>query len=394
MLIDFFFKLREYRLSVSLRELLDLLNALEKGVIFASVDDFYFLSKMIMVKDESQFDKFDRAFADYFEGVQSIDLFGKDIPEEWLKNALERHFSEEEKAQIQALGGLEELMKTLKERLAEQEKRHQGGNKWIGTGGTSPFGANGYNPEGVRIGQQGNRNFSAAKVWDKREFKNLAGDVELGTRNIKVALRKLRKFARTGATEELDIPTTIGATAKNAGFLDIHMVKERHNAVKVLMFFDVGGSMDAHIKECEELFSAVHTEFKHLEYFYFHNCVYEGVWKDNKRRDREVIPIANVIHKYGSDYKLIFVGDATMGPYEITYPGGSVEHWNEEAGSVWMQRLLHHFEHAIWLNPQLSQYWNYYASVSIMREIMTDRMFPLTLDGIGEGIKSLTKRSG
>ena len=370
MLIDFFFKLREYHVPASLRELLDLLKAMEQGVIFASIDDFYLLSRIILVKDESQFDKFDQAFADYFEGVQSIDLFGKDIPDEWLRKELDRHFSEEEKAQIKAMGGLDELMKTLKERLAEQEKRHQGGNKWIGTGGTSPFGANGFNPEGIRIGQDGNRNFSAVKVWDKREFKNLAGNVELGTRNIKVALRKLRKFARTGASEELDMPVTISSTARNAGLLDIHMVQERHNAVKVLMFFDVGGSMDAHIKECEELFSAVHTEFKHLEYFYFHNCVYEGVWKDNKRRDREVIPIQDIIHKYGQDYKLIFVGDATMGPYEITYPGGSVEHWNEEPGAVWMQRLLSHFKHAIWLNPQLQNYWHYYASVKIIQQII------------------------
>jgi uncharacterized protein with von Willebrand factor type A (vWA) domain len=392
MLIDFFFKLREYHVPASLRELLDLLKAMEQGVIFASIDDFYLLSRIILVKDESQFDKFDRAFADYFEGVQSIDLFGKDIPDEWLRKELDRHFSEEEKAQIKAMGGLDELMKTLKERLAEQEKRHQGGNKWIGTGGTSPFGANGFNPEGIRIGQDGNRNFSAVKVWDKREFKNLAGNVELGTRNIKVALRKLRKFARTGASEELDMPVTISSTARNAGLLDIHMVQERHNAVKVLMFFDVGGSMDAHIKGCEELFSAVHTEFKHLEYFYFHNCVYEGVWKDNKRRDREVIPIQDIIHKYGQDYKLIFVGDATMGPYEITYPGGSVEHWNEEPGAVWMQRLLSHFKHAIWLNPQLQNYWHYYASVKIIQQIMEERMYPLTLDGIGAGIKALTKR--
>ena len=392
MLVDFFFKLREYQVPASLRELLDLLMAMEKGVIFANIDDFYLLSRAILIKDESQFDKFDRAFADYFEGVQSIDLFGKNIPDEWLRKEIDRHFSEEEKAQIKAMGGLDELMKTLKERLAEQEKRHQGGNKWVGTGGTSPFGANGYNPEGIRIGQEGNRNFSAVKVWDKREFRNLAGDVELGTRNIKVALRKLRKFARSGATEELDIAQTISATAKNAGLLDIHMVQERHNAVKVLMFFDVGGSMDAHIKECEELFSAVHTEFKHLEYFYFHNCVYEGVWKDNKRRDREVIPVWDVIHKYARDYKLIFVGDATMGPYEITYPGGSVEHWNEEPGAVWMQRLLNHFQHAIWLNPQLESYWHYYASVKIIQQVMEQRMFPLTLNGIGDGIKALSKR--
>jgi uncharacterized protein with von Willebrand factor type A (vWA) domain len=392
MLVDFFFKLREYQVPASLRELLDLLHAMEQGVIFANIDDFYLLSRTILVKDESQFDKFDRAFADYFEGVQSIDLFGKDIPDDWLRKELDRHFSEEDKAKIKAMGGLDELMKTLKERLAEQEKRHQGGNKWIGTGGTSPFGANGYNPEGIRIGQDGNRNFSAVKVWDKREFKDLAGNVELGTRNIKVALRKLRKFARMGASDELDMHHTISATAKNAGLLDIHMVQERHNAVKVLMFFDVGGSMDSHIKECEELFSAVHTEFKHLEYFYFHNCVYEGVWKDNKRRDREVVPIQDVIHKYGQDYKLIFVGDATMGPYEITYPGGSVEHWNEEPGALWMQRLLSHFKHAIWLNPQLQPYWHYYASVKIIQQIMEERMFPLTIDGIGEGIKVLSKR--
>ncbi|KXI30798.1 vWA domain-containing protein [Paraglaciecola hydrolytica] len=392
MLIDFFGKLREYQLPVSLRELLDLLNALQQGVIFASLDDFYYLSKMIMVKDESQFDKFDRAFADYFKGVQSLDLFGKDIPADWLNNALERNFSEEEKARIKALGGLDKLLETLKERLAEQEKRHQGGSKWVGTGGTSPFGANGYNPEGIRIGQEGNRNFSAAKVWEKREFKNLAGDVELGTRNIKIALRKLRLFARTGASEELDIGTTIGATAKNAGMLDIHMVKERHNAVKVLMFFDVGGSMDAHISACEELFSAVQSEFKHLKYFYFHNCVYEGVWKDNRRRSRETLSVWDVIHKYGRDYKLIFVGDATMGPYEITYPGGSVEHWNEEAGATWMQRLLNHFEHAIWLNPQTESYWSYTHSITIMRQLMGERMFPLTLNGLSDGIKRLSKR--
>jgi uncharacterized protein len=392
MLVDFFCKLRDYQLPVSLRELLDLLNALEQGVVFANIDDFYLLSRMVMVKDESQFDKFDRAFADYFKGVQSLDLFGKDLPPEWLENALQRHFSDEEKAQIAALGGLDELIKTLQQRLAEQEKRHQGGNKWIGTGGTSPFGAGGYNPEGVRIGQQGNRQMSATKVWEKREFKNLAGDVELGTRNIKLALRKLRKFARTGAEDELDIGDTIGATAKNAGLLDIRMVKERHNAVKVLMFFDVGGSMDAHIQQCEELFSAVHTEFKHLEYFYFHNCIYEGVWKDNKRRNRETLSVWQLIHKYGSDYKLIFVGDATMGPYEITYPGGSVEHWNEESGAVWMKRLLHHFNQAIWLNPQLESYWTYYHSISIMRELMAERMYPLTLNGISDGIKALTKR--
>ncbi|WJG07766.1 VWA domain-containing protein [Aliiglaciecola sp. LCG003] len=392
MLVDFFFKLREYKVPATLRELLDLLSALQQGVIFADTEGFYYLSRLCLVKDESHFDKFDRAFADYFEGVQSIDLFGKDIPEEWLRKQLERNFSEQEKAEIEAMGGLDKLMETLKKRLEEQQKRHQGGNKWIGTGGTSPFGAHGFNPEGIRIGQPGNGQFSAVKVWDKREFKNLATDVELGTRNIKLALRKLRQFARTGASEELDLPTTIGKTAKNAGWLDIHMVPERHNAIKVLMFFDVGGSMDAHIRSCEELFSAVHTEFKHLEYFYFHNCVYEGVWKDNQRRDQEVISIFDIIHKYGGDYKLIFVGDATMGPYEITYPGGSVEHWNEEPGAVWMKRLLDHFDHAIWLNPQMDQYWNYYASIQIMKDIMNNKMFPLTIEGLGNAIKALTKR--
>jgi uncharacterized protein with von Willebrand factor type A (vWA) domain len=392
MLIDFFFKLREYQVKTSVKEWLDMLNALDKGLVFADMEEFYHLSRMMMVKDESQYDRFDRAFADYFEGIQSIDLLGKDIPDEWLRKELEKHLSDKEKQAIQALGGLEELMSMLKKRLEEQEKRHQGGNKLIGTGGTSPFGAHGYNPMGVRIGQGANRNFSAAKVWDKRTFQNLASDVELGTRNIKVALRKLRKFARTGAAQELDMPATIGGTAKNGGMLDIHMVPERHNAVKVLMFFDVGGSMDAHIKACEELFSAVHTEFKHLEYFYFHNCVYDGVWKDNMRRSSETLPVWNVIHKYGSDYKLIFVGDATMGPYEITYPGGSVEYWNQESGEVWMKRLLDHFVHAIWLNPQPRQHWEYHASIHIVRDIMRDRMYPLTLEGINDGIKTLTTR--
>ncbi|WP_026374857.1 vWA domain-containing protein [Aestuariibacter salexigens] len=392
MLVDFFFKLREYQVSCSLRELLDLLAALEQQVVFADMEDFYFLARTTLVKDETQYDKFDRAFADYFEGVSSIDLFGKEIPKDWLDNALERLFSEEERQQIQKIGDLNKLMETLKQRLEEQEKRHQGGNKWIGTGGTSPFGANGYNPEGVRIGQNGNRQFSAAKVWDKREFRNLSSDVDLGTRNIKVALRKLRKFARTGASEELDMAQTVGSTAKNGGLLDIRMVPERHNAVKVLMFFDVGGSMDAHIKACEELFSAVHTEFKYLEYFYFHNCIYDGVWKDNKRREKATTPVWDIIHKYGKDYKVIIVGDATMGPYEITYPGGSVEGWNEEPGSVWMQRLLNHFSHAIWLNPQDSQYWRYYASIGIMQELMHDRMYPLTLEGLSDGIKALSKK--
>lgn len=393
MLIDFFFTLRKHRLKTSLRELLDLLNALKSHVVYADVEAFYFLCRTVLVKDETQYDKFDRAFAEYFDGVEAIDLFGSDIPEEWLRKEIEKTLSAEEKAKLKAMGGLDELMKTLRERLEEQKKRHQGGNKWIGTGGTSPFGAYGDNPEGVRIGQQGNRNFSAVKVWDKREFKNLSSDVELGTRNIKMALRKLRKFARTGASEELDVTTTIGETARKGGMLDIHMAPERHNAVKVLMFFDVGGSMDSYVRTTQELFSAVHSEFKYLEYFYFHNCVYEEVWKDNRRRDAERIPVWDIIHRYGSDYKVIFVGDATMGPYEITYPGGSVEHWNEEPGSAWMQRLTNHFSKVIWLNPQPAQYWPYYASVNIMRELVNDKMYPLTLDGLTEGISTLS-RSG
>ena len=391
MLIQFFYTLRKYQVKTTLRELLDLLSALEKHVVYADIEAFYSLSRTIMVKDETQYDKFDRAFAEYFEGVESVDLFGKDIPEEWLRKEIEKNLSPEEREALRNAGGLEELMETLKKRLEEQEKRHQGGNKWVGTGGTSPFGAYGDNPEGVRIGQKGNRKFSAVKVWDKREFKNLSSDVELGTRNIKVALRKLRKFARTGASEQLDVPTTIGETAKKGGLLDIHMAPERHNAVKVLMFFDVGGSMDPHVKSTQELFSAVQSEFKYLEYFYFHNCVYEEVWKDNLRRNKERIPIWDIIHRYGKDYKVIFVGDATMGPYEITYPGGSVEHWNEEPGSVWMQRLLNHFNNAVWLNPQAENYWPYYSSIKIIREIMEDRMYGLTLEGLTAAIKGLSR---
>ena len=391
MLIQFFYTLRKYQVKTTLRELLDLLKALEHHVVYADIEAFYSLARTIMVKDETQYDKFDRAFAEYFEGVESIDLFGKDIPEEWLRKEIEKNLSPEEREALRKAGGFDELMETLKKRLEEQEKRHQGGNKWVGTGGTSPFGAYGDNPEGVRIGQKGNRKFSAVKVWDKREFKNLSSDVELGTRNIKVALRKLRKFARTGASEQLDVPTTIGETAKKGGLLDIHMAPERHNAVKVLMFFDVGGSMDPHVKSTQELFSAVQSEFKYLEYFYFHNCVYEEVWKDNLRRNKERIPIWDIIHRYGKDYKVIFVGDATMGPYEITYPGGSVEHWNEEPGSVWMQRLLNHFNNAVWLNPQAENYWPYYSSIKIIRDIMEDRMYGLTLEGLTEAIKGLSR---
>ncbi len=388
MLIEFFFKLKEYKVPCSLRELLDLLGALEKRVVFCSINDFYVLSRVIMVKDESHFDRFDRAFADFFEGVESLDLDLSNIPKEWLEKGLEKHLTQEEKQQLAKMD-LDELMETLKKRLEEQKDKHQGGNKWIGTGGTSPFGAYGYNPGGVRIGQKESRNQSAAKVWDKREYQNLDANREIGTRNIKVALRKLRQFARTGAQEVLDMDNTIKATAKNAGYLDLKMQPERHNAIKVLMFFDVGGSMDAHIRVCEELFSAVHTEFKHLEFFYFHNCLYDKVWMDNHRRHQQTTDIWDILHRFAKDYKIIFVGDATMGPFEITYPGGAVEHWNEEPGEAWMRRVLDHFDNCIWLNPQPEQHWHWHQSIGIMRDVMEKRMFPLTLAGLSDGIKNL-----
>ena len=374
----------------SLRELLDLIAVLKKGVVFADVDDFYNLAKIVMVKDEIHYDKYDRAFAEYFKGIEQIDIFDKLLPEDWLRKEFEKQLSIEEKEKLKALGGLDELMKTLKERLEEQKKRHAGGSKWVGTGGTSPFGAYGYNPEGIRVGQDKNRNNSAVKVWDKREFKNFDQDRELGSRNVKLALKKLRKFARTGASEKLDINTTISATAKNGGMLDVHMEPERHNAVKVLMFFDIGGSMDEYIHTCEELFSAAHSEFKHLEFFYFHNCVYEKVWRDNQRRRTETIDIEEIIRTFGSDYKVIFVGDATMGPYEITYPGGSVEHWNEKPGADYMNRLTSHFSKVAWLNPQPEVQWSYYHSIGLINELIDSKMFPLTVDGIGRAIKELS----
>jgi len=388
--IDFFLALKKHKVPCSLRELLDLIAVLKKGVIFADVDDFYTLAKIVMVKDEIHYDKYDRAFAEYFKGIEQIDIFDQILPEDWLRKELEKTLSDEEKAQLKSLGGLEALMKALKERLDEQKKRHAGGNKWIGTGGTSPFGAYGYNPEGIRVGQQKNRNNSAVKVWDKREFKNFDQDHELGARNIKLALKKLRRFARTGASEKLDINTTITYTAKNGGLLDVHMEPERHNAVKVLMFFDVGGSMDDYIQTCEELFSAAHTEFKHLSFFYFHNCVYEKVWQDNKRRYTETIDIEEIIRTFGTDYKVIFVGDATMGPYEITYPGGSVEHWNDKPGSDYLNRLTQHFNKIAWLNPQPESQWTYYHSIAIINQLINNKMFPLTVDGIGRAIKEIS----
>jgi uncharacterized protein with von Willebrand factor type A (vWA) domain len=390
MLIPFFYLLRDGGMKPSITELLTLLEAMKKGVAGQSVDDFYYLSRACLVKDESKLDLFDRIFAAYFKGVEdSLTDLMTDVPEEWLRHQAELFLSEEERARIESMGGFEELMKALQERLDEQDERHQGGNKWIGTAGTSPFGAYGYNPEGVRIGQQGSRNRSAVKVWDRREYRNLDDSVELGTRNIKIALRRLRKFAREGAADQLDLEDTIDKTARNAGLLDIRMVPERHNAVKVLLCLDIGGSMDDHVRACEELFSASRSEFKHLEYFYFHNFIYESLWKDNRRRHAERISTLDLTHKYGVDYKLVIVGDATMSPYEIVYAGGSVEHWNDEPGAVWIKRLLNTYSKAIWLNPEPRDRWDYTPSVKLTRDIMDDRMYPLTIAGLDEGIKAL-----
>jgi len=390
MLIPFFYMMREGGMNPSITELLTLLEAMKSGVANENVDDFYYLARSCLVKDESKFDRFDQIFAAHFKGIEdAFKTMISDVPEDWLRQQAELMLSEEERAEIEAMGGFEALMDALRERLAEQDERHEGGSKWIGTAGTSPFGAYGYNPEGVRIGQHGSRHRSATKVWDRREYKNLDDKVELGTRNIKIALRKLRKFAREGAEDQLDLDDTIDKTARNAGLLDIRMVPERHNAIKVLLCLDVGGSMDDHVRICEELFSAAKTEFKHLEYFYFHNFVYESMWKDNRRRHGERVPIGEITHKYGSDYKLVFVGDATMSPYEIVYAGGSVEHWNEEPGAVWIKRLLNTFPKAVWLNPEPQQRWDYTPSIKMTRELMEDRMFPLTVSGLDDGIKKL-----
>ncbi|MGK0409560.1 MAG: hypothetical protein ACJASB_001716 [Shewanella psychromarinicola] len=390
MFIDFFLTLKKHKVPCSLRELLDLISVLKKGVIFANVEDFYSLAKIVMVKDEIHYDKYDNAFAEYFKGIENIDVFDHIVPEDWLRKEFEKHLSQEEKDQLTSLGGLDQLMKALKERLEEQKKRHAGGNKWVGTGGTSPFGAYGYNPEGIRVGQDKNRNNSAVKVWDKREFKNFDQDRELGTRNIKLALKKLRKFARTGASEQLDINTTINSTAKNGGMLDVHMEPERHNAVKVLMFFDIGGSMDDYIHTCEELFSAAHSEFKHLKFFYFHNCVYDQVWQDNSRRFDKTIDLEEIIRTFSADYKVIFVGDATMGPYEIIAKGGCVEHWNEKPAVEYMNQLLSHFSKVAWLNPQPENHWPIHHSISIIQQLVDHKMYPLTVDGIGRAIKDIS----
>lgn len=391
MLIEFFLKLKEGNVPVSIKEFLVLLEAFQKHVIFGSVEDFYHLARTCLVKDEKYFDRYDRVFSAYFKGIIDVEDVETKIPEEWLKLLAERHLTEEEKKLIESLGGWEKLMETLKKRLEEQKARHQGGNKWIGTAGTSPFGAYGYNPEGVRIGQQESRNRKAVKVWDKREYKNLDDKVELGVRNLKVALRKLRKFARTGSPDELDMEDTIRSTAKNAGWLDLKMVPERHNAVKVLLFFDIGGSMDDHIRVCEQLFSATRTEFKHMEYFYFHNFIYDAVWRNNARRQSEKISTLDLLHKYPHDYKVIFVGDASMSPYEILQAGGSVEYFNEEAGALWMQRVVQTWAKVVWLNPTPEEHWDFTQSIDLTRQLVEDRMFPMTLRGLEDAMGCLVR---
>src|SRR6202050_872562 len=389
MLVRFFFLLRSAGVPVSITELLTLLEALHRSLSDSSAERFYYLARTCLVKDERYYDRFDRVFAAHFKGIEDVFAqLSRELPADWLQKMAERNLTAAEKAEIEALGGWDKLMETLQKRLEEQQGRHQGGNKWIGTAGTSPFGAYGYNPEGVRIGQDGNRNFRAVKVWDKREVKDLDGDVEIGTRNIKLALRRLRKFARTGADDELDLDGTIKGTA-HKGYLDILMRPERHNTIKALLLFDIGGSMDWHIKATEELFSAARAEFKHMVHLYFHNCLYEKVWKENRRRWNETTPTWDVLHTYPHDYKVIFVGDASMSPYEIAAPGGSVEHFNEEAGSVWMQRLLNSYPSCVWLNPVPERDWDFTESIRMMRQMLGGRMYPLTLEGLDEAMREL-----
>jgi len=390
MLIDFFLHLKAKKLPVSTREFLTLLEALKEHVAGNSIDDFYFLSRTCLVKDETHYDKFDQAFGEYFKGVTKVPGLDADIPEEWLKMLMKKHLTPEEKAKLEKLGW-DKLMEEFKKRLDEQKERHAGGSKWIGTGGSSPFGHGGYHPEGIRIGGESAGNRTGIKVWENREYRNLDDTVELGTRNIKIALRRLRRFAREGAEDELDLDGTIAGTARNAGWLDIRMRPERHNKVKVLLFLDIGGSMDDHIKVCEELFSAAKSEFKHLEHFYFHNCIYDYVWKDNRRRHGERFPLWDVMHKYGEDYKVVVVGDATMSPYEILQPGGSVEYSNEEAGAVWLQRMLDTWPRAVWLNPEPERLWDYRHSIELIRTIFNSRMFPLTLAGLERAMRELNK---
>ncbi len=390
MFIDFFLQLRSARVPVSLREYLTLMEAMDAELADYSLEAFYYLARAALVKDEGNLDKFDRVFGQVFKGLEPAG--GEDeargVPDEWLRKLAEKILSPEEMAEIKALGGFDKLMETLKKRLEEQKKRHQGGSKWIGTAGVSPFGAYGYNPEGVRIGQDENRRQRAVKVWDKREFQNLDDTLELGTRNIKVALRRLRKFARTGAPTELDLDDTIQSTAKQ-GYLDVRMAPERHNAVKVLLFLDVGGSMNPHIRVVEELFSAARTEFRRLEYFYFHNCLYERVWRENRRRHENMIDTMRVLHAHPNDYKVIFVGDASMSPYEIAYPGGSVEHWNDEAGAVWIERVTGVYKDCVWLNPLDPDWWRHTRSIGMMHQLMAGRMFPMTLEGLDGAMREL-----
>ncbi|WP_336485238.1 vWA domain-containing protein [Methylobacterium nigriterrae] len=391
MLLQFFTALREAKVPVTLREYLTLLDALDRNLAEKRVEEFYWLSRSTLVKDERNLDRFDRVFGTVFKGVETLGgaLEPTGLPEEWLRKLAEKHLSEAEKAELKALGW-DKLFETLKQRLAEQRERHQGGSKWIGTGGTSPFGAYGYNPEGIRIGQDGNRNFRAVKVWDKREFRDLDDGVELGTRNLRLALRRLRRFARTGAAEELDLDGTIRESARQ-GYLDVRLRPERRNAVKVLLFLDVGGSMDWHVEQAEELFSAARSEFKHFAHFYFHNCPYEAVWTENRRRHDGRTPLLDVIRTYPSDYRVVFVGDASMSPYEIAMPGGSVEHWNEEPGAAWLQRILDHFPKAVWLNPVQREHWGYTQSIAMVRQILGGRMFPLTLEGLDESMRALVR---
>lgn len=391
MFASFFHELRSAKIPVTLKEYLTLLEAIDAGIADGRVEDFYYLARAALVKDERNLDRFDQVFGHVFKGLElTSEAIEASIPEEWLRLMSELHLSDEDKARIEELGGWEKIMEELQKRLAEQKERHQGGNKWIGTGGTSPFGAYGYNPAGVRIGQKESRHRRAIKVWDKREFKDLAGTAEVGTRNIKVALRRLRQFARTGALSELDLDHTVRGTAEK-GYLDIHMRPERHNAIKLIMFFDIGGSMDDHIKEVEELFSAARTEFKHLEYYYFHNCLYESVWKENARRHANKIDTWRVLNTYPADYKVIFVGDASMSPYEITVAGGAVEYSNPEPGALWLQRVTTIYKHAVWLNPVPEQHWQWTPSIGIVNKLFAGRMFPLTLDGLDAGMRSLMR---
>lgn len=390
MFLSFFTELKGAGVPVTLREYLDLMEALDADLANRQIEDFYHLSRTALVKDERHLDRFDRVFGTVFKGLETLNEdIEADIPDEWLKKLAEKYLTEAEKAEIEALGGWDKLMETLKERLQEQKDRHQGGSKWIGTAGTSPFGAYGYNPEGIRIGQDESRHRRAAKVWDKREFRDLDDGVELGTRNMKLALRRLRKFARTGAADELDLDATIKDTAHH-GYLDVRMRPERRNAVKVLLFLDIGGSMDDFIRECETLFSAARTEFKSLEFFYFHNCLYEHVWKTNRRRHVERIATWDVLHTYGSDYKVIFVGDASMSPYEIVVPGGSVEHMNPEPGAVWLQRVTQKWPHCVWLNPVRADHWAWTQSIDMIQEALENRMFPMTIEGLEAAMRDLT----